>query len=424
MNSPIPDKVDVAVIGGGIIGISTALRLSAAGVRVAVFEKGAIGAEQSSRNWGWIRTVGRDPKELPLSLMANRLWRDIQAQADVGYRQTGLAYLTETEADLRKHQAWMASARDAGTDVRLLARDALRGLIPASNRPWIGALYSPTDGVAEPRLATAAIARLAAAQGARIIEQCAVRGLETRAGAVSGVVTEAGVVAADAVVLAGGAWSRLFCGNNAVNFPQLLVHASVLRTHPLKTDLDIAVNGSDFTCRKRSDGGYSVSQLGASIADLTPDSIRLWRQFLPAWLSQRQYLKLRLGRRFLDEWKIPRRFVLDAPTPFEACRVLNPAPTMKMVNGALAKLKHAFPAFENATMAEAWAGFIDVTPDALPVMGPVPSIPGFFLASGFSGHGFGIGPAAGALMADLVLGNTPFTDPRPFSLERYRGWRA
>jgi glycine/D-amino acid oxidase-like deaminating enzyme len=424
MNSPIPDKVDVAVIGGGIIGISTALSLSAAGVRVAVFEKGTIAAEQSSRNWGWIRSVGRDPKELPLSMMANRMWRDIQAQTDVGYRQTGLAYLTQTEADLQKHQAWMTSARDAGTDVRLLERDALRGLIPASNRPWIGALFSPTDGVAEPQLATAAIARLAVAQGARIVEQCAVRGLETRAGAVSGVVTEAGVVAADAVVLAGGAWSRLFCGNNAVNFPQLLVHASVLRTHPLNTGLDIAVNGSDFTCRKRSDGGYSVSQLGASIADLTPDSIRLWRQFLPAWLSQRQYLKLRLGRRFLDELKIPRRFELDAATPFEACRVLNPAPTMKMVNGALAKLKHAFPVFENATMAQAWAGYIDVTPDALPVIGPVPSIPGFFLASGFSGHGFGIGPAAGALMAELVQGNTPFTDPRPFSLERYRGWRA
>ncbi|SPU51645.1 oxidoreductase [Bordetella trematum] len=82
------------------------------------------------------------------------------------------------------------------------------------------------------------------------------------AGRVRGVVTESGVVAAAAVVLAGGAWSRLFCGNSGVSFPQLKVHASVLRTTPLESGMDLAINGGDFTCRKRADGGYSVSQLG------------------------------------------------------------------------------------------------------------------------------------------------------------------
>jgi len=419
MRSTLPAEIDVAIVGGGIIGISTALALARKGVRVAVFEKGMIAGEQSSRNWGWIRTVGRDPKELPLSAIANDMWADIQARINVGYRRTGLAYLAETDNEMARHQAWLNSAKDTGTEGSLLGRDELARLIPASNRPWIGALYSAGDGVAEPTLATAAIGRLATEAGAMVFERCAVRGLETSAGRTSAVVTELGVVKCASVVLAGGAWSRLFCGNNAVDFPQLKVHASVLRTAPLETGLEMAINGSDFTCRKRADGGYTVSQLGASIADLTPDSIRLCRQFLPAWMAERKYLKLRVGRRFLEEMSIPRHFRLDAPTPFEACRTLDPPPTMKMVDGALDKLKHAFPAFKNATVAEAWAGFIDVTPDAVPVISEVGKIPGFFLAAGFSGHGFGIGPAAGALMADLVTGNTPRVDPKAFRLDRF-----
>src|SRR5690348_15183836 len=100
MASVLPKQVDVAIIGAGIIGMSTAWALAKAGLRVAVFEKGVIAGEQSSRNWGWIRTVGRDHKELPLAMQAIDLWKEIQAQHDVGYRQTGVAYLAESDADM------------------------------------------------------------------------------------------------------------------------------------------------------------------------------------------------------------------------------------------------------------------------------------------------------------------------------------
>lgn len=422
MNLPLPKQVDVAVIGGGIIGISTAWALSKAGLRVAVFEKGAVAGEQSSRNWGWIRTVGRDPAELPLALHANTLWRQIQDLQDVGYRQTGLAYLAESEADMEDHRRWLKAALPHGVPAELLGRDALPALLKSeSRRGWVGALYSPVDGVAEPDLATHAIAKLATAAGCQIFERTAVRGIDRQAGRASGVITESGRVAAGAVVLAGGAWSRLFCGNLGVPFPQLKVHASVLRTTPLETGLDLAVNGKDFTCRKRADGGYTVSQLGASVADLTPDSILLCRQFFKAWMSEKKYLKLRLGRRFIDELLTPRHFRADRPTPFEQHRSLDPAPGMATISVALDKLKQAFPAFQSAQVAHAWAGFIDVTPDAIPVISAVDTVPGFFLASGFSGHGFGIGPAAGALMADLVQGRAPVVDPHAFRLGKYSG---
>ncbi|MYZ45404.1 NAD(P)/FAD-dependent oxidoreductase [Schauerella aestuarii] len=420
MTVALPERVDVAIVGAGIIGMSTAWALARRGLRVAVFEKGTIAGEQSSRNWGWIRTVGRDHAELPLSLHANGLWREIQQAENVGYRQTGLAYLAASEAEMARHAVWLERAQALGVTARLIgAADLPEILSQPSPRAWAGALYSADDGVAEPTLATHAIARLAQAATCQIFERCAVRGLDQAGGKVAGVITEAGRVAADAVVLAGGAWSRLFCGNSGVSFPQLKVHASVLRTAPLETGLDLAINGGDFTCRKRLDGGYSVSQLGASYADLTPDSIRLMRQFLPAWLAERKYLKLRFGKRFFEELALPRRFPLDRETPFERQRTLDPAPTMKTIDVALAKLKQAFPAFDAATVAKAWAGFIDVTPDAIPVISGVDHVPGFFLASGFSGHGFGIGPAAGALMADLVQGHPPLVDPHPYRLARF-----
>lgn len=231
MSSSLPQQVDVAIIGGGIIGISTAWALSRAGQRVAVFEKGVLAGEQSSRNWGWIRSIGRDPAELPLAHRANSLWREIQQQVNVGYRQIGLAYLGENATDQAGLQTWLDSAREHPTGAHLLTGEAVRQILAEpSTRPWTSALHSAEDGVAEPHLATAGIAHLARAAGCQIFEQCAVRGLDTASGRTAGVITEFGRVAADRVVLAGGAWSRLLCGNTGIFLPQLKVHGSALRT--------------------------------------------------------------------------------------------------------------------------------------------------------------------------------------------------
>ncbi|MDT8872240.1 FAD-binding oxidoreductase [Komagataeibacter rhaeticus] len=82
-------------------------------------------------------------------------------------------------------------------------------------------------------------------------------------------------------------------------------------------------------------------------------------------------------------------------------------------------MKRDFPAFRTMREVERWGGMIDVTPDAVPVIGPVDSLPGFYLATGFSGHGFGIGPGGGRLIADLVSGRTPVVDPTPFRFGRF-----
>ena len=110
---------------------------------------------------------------------------------------------------------------------------------------------------------------------------------------------------------------------------------------------------------------------------------------------------------------------LDQTSPYEAVRVLDPAPDRASLRKALRTLTSRFPAFAGAHMVQEWAGLIDVTPDAIPVISTVESMPGLVVATGFSGHGFGIGPAAGRLAADLVTGSTPIVDPTDFRFSRF-----
>jgi len=130
-------------------------------------------------------------------------------------------------------------------------------------------------------------------------------------------------------------------------------------------------------------------------------------------------LRFRVGRRWIEEWRTPRRWALDGASPFEAVRVLDPDPDPFVIDRARASVAQAFPVFRNMVVAESWGGMIDVMPDAIPVISPVDRLPGFFIATGFSGHGFGIGPGAGKLVADMVAGDPTLVDPTPFRLSRF-----
>ncbi len=419
-DTELPRRTGVVVIGAGIVGISTALALAEQGVAVTVLEKGRVGAEQSSRNWGWCRTTGRDLAEVPLAMESVRMWDRMAARigADVGFRRAGVAYVAETARQLEGHAAWLDSARDYQVGTRLLDADETAKLLPGAGLRFVGALHTPSDGRAEPQHAVPAMAAAARRLGVVVLEGCAARGLDVQAGQVAGVVTERGRIACDAVVLAGGAWSRLFCGNQGVGFPQLKVLGSVMRTTPMDGP-DITVGGHEWAFRKRADGGYTIAQRNNMLTPIVPDSFRLLPQFGASFLQNRRELKLRLDGRFLEEWRTPRRWALDQPSPFEAVRVLDPAPSQTSLAFARRELVRAFPAFGTMQVAGAWGGMIDVTPDGVPVISAVEAVPGFHLASGFSGHGFGIGPGAGRLMADLVAGAQPIVDPAPFRLSRF-----
>ncbi len=204
------------------------------------------------------------------------------------------------------------------------------------------------------------------------------RGIETAAGRVAAVVTEKGRIACQSVVLAGGAWSRLFCGNLGIDLPQLKVLGSVMRTERLDGGPEISASGGLFGYRKRMDGGYTVATLGVRTIDLVPDSFRLLPEYLPSIRLHWKKLRLRVGRRFAEEWQTPRRWSLDQPSPFEAVRVLDPAADPVVLDRARASIAEAFPAFRDVAVAESWGGMIDVMPDAIPVISAVDTLPGFF----------------------------------------------
>lgn len=420
-SADLPAATTVAIIGGGIVGLTAALTLAERGVPVTVLEKGRLAGEQSSRNLGWIRKMGRDRADIPLSLESDRLWATMPERlgANIGYRRAGIMYLARTEAEMAGHRNWLASVRDLDLDSRLLAPAEIDRLVPGGAGRWVGGIHTPSDGRAEPTLASSAVARAALTKGAVIVEDCAVRTLSTAAGRVCGVVTERGEIRCDQVLLAGGVWSRRFLGNLGLSLPALPLVASVARTAPMDGPTEIAVGAPDFSFRKRHDGGYTITQRGALVAPLMLDHLLIGHRYLSTLRAQWKNVRISLGRDLLRDLSLGRRWSGDRASPFELVRTLDPPVNDALNAEALRNLALAWPIFKDVVIRQAWAGMIDVTPDSLPVISPVAALPGLTIASGFSGHGFGTSPAAGQLAADLVTGASPIVDPDPYRFDRF-----
>ncbi len=419
-DNPLPQAVEVAIVGGGIVGSSAAYYLAKQGVPAAVFEKGRVGGEQSGRNWGWVRQQGRSPVELPLMIESLALWKELPEALgeDLGFRQGGTLYLAENERELAVLAEWLDVARSHALDTRLLRGAELDGVLAAAGR-WAGALYTPGDGRAEPSRATRAIARGARAAGARVLSRTAVRGIETAAGHVAGVVTEHGRVAARAVVCAAGAWSRLFCGSLGIRLPQLQVLNSVARLPPGPRLLEGQAWSPAVAIRRRADGGYTVAHGHASVHSIVPASLCEARKFLPALRASIGSTRLRIGPDFFRALATPARWPLDGESPFERERVLDPRPDARVLREMREALARWLPELAGLPFVETWGGMIEASPDILPVISPVEGIGGFHVATGFSGHGFGIGPGAGRLVAGMVCGSADRAGLAGFRLGRF-----
>ncbi|MEM0675699.1 FAD-binding oxidoreductase [Dickeya oryzae] len=420
-SSDVPESTTVVIIGGGIVGLTAALTLAERNIPVVVLEKGRIAGEQSSRNLGWIRKTSRAVDDIPLAQAADRLWAEMAARVgcDVGYRQAGIMFIARSEAQMALHESWYNAVAPLALDTLLLSKADIAERVPGGKGTWAGGIFTASDGRAEPTLAASAIARAAIAKGAIIVEQCAVRTLETSGGKVSGVVTERGEIRCEHVLLAAGVWSRRFLGNLGITLPTLPLICSVMRTKPLEGPTSIAVGAPDFSFRKHQDGGFIITQRGALDAPLTLDHLLIGMRYLPQLRQARDNLRISLGNYFVKDLALARRWRSDHRSPFEHIRTLDPAANPALNQEAMRNLRAAWPVFEQAELAQAWAGVIDVTPDSNPVIGEVAALKGLTLATGFSGHGFGTSPAAGQLAADLVSGHTPLIDPKPYRFTRF-----
>ena len=421
-NAALPARADVVVIGGGVIGVMTAWFLRERGLSVVVCEKGRIAGEQSGRNWGWVRQQGRDPAELPIMVESLSIWKSLAATLGdrLGFRQTGVLYLARTEAEIAGFEAWTEHARAHQLDTRMMSAAEVQAMLKGAVAPWTAGLFTASDARAEPWVAVPALAEAAVEKGATIREACAVRGLDLAAGRVAGVVTEAGRIACDHVVVAAGAWSRLFLGRHGIRIPQLSVLASVAATEPMPEIFPGNAADDDFAFRRRADGGYSIAPGARHDFFIGRDAFASLGTYLPILKKDFRSTTYRLAapRGFPDAWGTPRRWALDGTSPFERQRVLNPAPNLRTLAAVQDSFAKAFPALGRPRLKAAWAGMIDSLPDVVPIVDHAP-IPGLTIATGMSGHGFGIGPGMGRVLADVVTGRAPGHDLHRFRLARF-----
>lgn len=415
----LPSAVDCVLVGGGVIGVSTAWYLRQRGLSVLVLDKGRVAGEQSSRNWGWVRTTWRDPAEVPIARDSIDCWERLHRELGdgIGFRRGGILGLADDEETLAAWEGWMPVARENGLDTHMLSAAEARDLLPGARGDWVGGILTPGDARCEPFTAVRTLARGLRERGGLVREGCAVRTVEFEGGRVASVSTEAGGVRTGTVVCATGAWSNRFLGNLDVDLPQLSVRATVARTAEAPEWWTGAAGVGDLYLRRRADGGYTVtSELVEHL--LGPGSLRYYGHFGPA-RGQGSETALRLGA---DPTQAPwprKRWTGDSVSPFERHRILDPKPSRSVLREIRSLLERRLPALARVPFAGSWAGMIDATPDIVPVMDTVAGREGLFVATGFSGHGFGIGPGAGRVMARLVTGEDPGYDLERFRFDRF-----
>jgi glycine/D-amino acid oxidase-like deaminating enzyme len=413
-------QTEIVIVGGGIVGSAAAYYLARRGFAPLLLEARVVAGQQSGRNWGFVRQQGRDPLEVPLMVESNRLWRGLTAelQADIEWVQGGNVALAATEERMALFEGWLDVARQAGLDTRLLRGRDVAAVVPGMGGSWAGAMYTPSDGHAEPAKATEAFARAAVAHGATVQTGSVVEALLTRDGRIAGVRTATEEIGAAAVIVTAGAWSAPLLRTVGLHLPRRLVRATVARTTPAPPITAAGVWGPAVAFRQRRDGRLNLAAGGATDYDVTLDAFRDLRRFWPNYWKNRTLFRFHVGRPLARDLV---RLWPGSPGrrgfPYE--RDADPRPNPDKVERSLAELLRLFPGLHGLAIERSWAGYIDVTPDAVPVLDAVPHPRGLIVATGFSGHGFAMGPIAGRLVAELVADGKASLDLSGFRLARF-----
>lgn len=368
---------DVLIIGSGIIGCATAYYLAKKGAAVTVLEANdSIGNGGSSRNGGGVRQSGRDPRELPMVMWGiKNLWPhlDEELETNVEYTQKGNLRLGKTAAHLKTLQKLTDGAVACGLDVRMISGDEVRKINPYLSNEVIGASWCPTDGHANPLTTTLGYFKSARRLGVRFITGEPVTLIKKEKGRAHVVVTPNGTFEAEQILVAAGYETRALTEPLGIDIPMRKKKSECLVTEaePPMFEQMLGTAEADFYGHQTKHGSFVF---GGSTG---------------------------LEMFGIDDGPAQRSTSLSAPC---TCRGI---------------MKY-FPALSDAKIVRTWAGWTDASADGIPVIGPADGVPGLYIACGFTGHGFGIGPAAAYSMAELMTGGTPPVDMEPFRCTRFK----
>ncbi len=414
---------DVIIIGSGIIGSATAYYLSKRGLRVSLFEKGRLSWEQSSRNWGFVRKQNRGPVETPIAVMGLNLWRELSAEleADTEWVEGGGLSLARTEAEMEPFDEAREISRQYGVDSRILNRKEIEALVPGIQGCIVGGLYTASDGMAHPLKTTRAFCEAAQRLGAHLHTYTPVEGLIVEGEKLVGVCTPKGEARAAYTVCAAGIFSRKLARMVGLNLPARAIRESVAATVPMAPLTNLAIFGRDVCFRQIKNGQIFLSRtnLGSADFDVTLESFRNLLLFLPTFWKHKDLLRVHVGRPLWEDFLRAMPWSETRSRPFDYAVDLEPEVNQKTIKACRQAFMAHFPALGDVALQETWAGVIDSTPDLLPVVGPVEKLPGIFFATGFSGHGFGLGPPMGYLLAEWLTEGKPSLDLRKLRFERF-----
>jgi sarcosine oxidase, subunit beta len=369
----LPPRASAVIIGGGIMGVSTAYQLAAAGVPgVVLVEAGALGSGSTSRAAGGVRAQFSDTINIHLALRSLRAFETFPEQfgQEIDFHQVGYLFLLDSAADVSSFEDAVRIQNELGVPSRMISVAEAARLSPLiSTDGLVAAAFCPDDGYCTPESVVLGYATSARRLGARLIPHCPVTRIEAQGGQITAVVTAGGRISTGTVICTAGPWSRQVGQWAGVDLPVTPLRRQVLITEP--------IDGLDQHMPFTIDFGTSLYfhregpglLLGMSDPDETP-GFKLNRS--DAWLPG-------LGR----------------------------------------VMQRRAPALMSAGIRSGWAGLYEVTPDHNALIGESATVSRFLYATGFSGHGFLMGPAVGEVLRDLYLGRPPYIDVGALSADRF-----
>jgi sarcosine oxidase subunit beta len=369
-------ECDVLIQGGGGAGCSAALHLAQRGVRVILLERGLVGGQASGVNYGGVRQQGRHPAELPIARRSRDLWgrlKDIVG-TDAEFSVTGHLKLARSEAEEADLVAYLEVAKMHDLPLRMIGRNAIHQEYPWLGPKVVAGSFAPEDGSANPRLLSPALAHAARAAGADIREHH-----EVVSHAHDGVrfhlrTTDGAAFSAPVLLNMAGFWGGKVAEAFGETVPIEALSPNMLVTEPIRYFIEpnLGVVGGGLYLRQIPRGSVI---LGGGRGESDPAVP--WSRALPEVSLQTMHLAVEL-----------------------------------------------VPALAGTQVIRSWSGIDGRMPDVIPVIGPSRTTPGLFHAFGFSGHGFQLGPAIGAIMTELVLDGRTDIPLEAFRIDRFRGAAA